>query len=45
MQDATNIKAFEGKYLELLDDLDERGRHKVSAGDTRCQEPFIDKAQ
>lgn len=31
MQDATIIKAIEGKYIELLDDLDERGRRRWAA--------------
>src|SRR5258708_18771388 len=31
MQDATIINAIEGKYIELLDDLDERGRRRWAA--------------
>src|SRR5580658_1564385 len=31
MQDATIIEAIEGKYIELLDDLDERGRRRWAA--------------
>src|SRR5580692_8834700 len=35
MQDATIIKAIEGKYIELLDDLDERGRRRWAAVESR----------
>jgi hypothetical protein len=35
MQDATIIKAIEGKYIELLDDLDERGRRRWAAVEAR----------
>src|SRR5436309_12720940 len=36
MQDATKIKAIEGKYIELLDDLDERGRRRWAAVEARA---------
>jgi hypothetical protein len=36
MQDATIIKAIEGKYIELLDDLDERGRRRWAAVEARA---------
>src|SRR5271167_4327505 len=36
MQDATIIKAIEGKYSELLDDLDERGRRRWAAVEARA---------
>jgi hypothetical protein len=35
MQDARIIKAIEGKYIELLDDLDERGRRRWAAVEAR----------
>jgi hypothetical protein len=35
MQDATIIKAIEDKYIELLDDLDERGRRRWAAVEAR----------
>jgi hypothetical protein len=35
MLDATTIKAIEGKYIELLDDLDERGRRRWAAVEAR----------
>lgn len=36
MQDATIIDAIEGKYIELLDDLDERGRRRWAAVEARA---------
>lgn len=36
MQDATIIEALEGKYIELLDDLDERGRRRWAAVEARA---------
>src|SRR5437764_14558096 len=36
MQDATIITAIEGKYIELLDDLDERGRRRWAAVEARA---------
>jgi hypothetical protein len=36
MQDATVINAIEGKYIELLDDLDERGRRRWAAAEARA---------
>jgi transposase len=36
MHDATAIKAIEGKYIELLDDLDERGRRRWAAVEARA---------
>jgi hypothetical protein len=36
MQDATMIEAIEGKYIELLDDLDERGRRRWAAVEARA---------
>lgn len=36
MQDATIIKTIEGKYTELLDDLDERGRRRWAAVEARA---------
>ncbi len=36
MQDATVINAIEGKYLELLDDLDQRGRRRWAAVEARA---------
>src|SRR5215468_5018622 len=36
MHDATVIKAIEGKYIELLDDLDERGRRRWAAVEARA---------
>src|SRR5260370_37782266 len=36
MHDATTIKAIEGKYIELLDDLDERGRRRWAAVEARA---------
>jgi Rhodopirellula transposase DDE domain len=36
MQDATILKAIEGKYIELLDDLDERGRRRWAAVEARA---------
>jgi Rhodopirellula transposase DDE domain len=35
MQDASIIEAIEGKYIELLDDLDERGRRRWAAVEAR----------
>src|SRR5687767_13774011 len=35
MQDVAIIKALEGKYIELLDDLDERGRRRWAAVEAR----------
>lgn len=35
MQDAAVIKAIEGKYIEMLDDLDERGRRRWAAVEAR----------
>ena len=35
MHDAAIIKAIEGKYIELLDDLDERGRRRWAAVEAR----------
>ena len=36
MQDSTIIEALEGKYSELLDDLDERGRRRWAAVEARA---------
>jgi hypothetical protein len=36
MHDATINKAIEGKYIELLDDLDERGRRRWAAVEARA---------
>jgi hypothetical protein len=36
MHDATVTKAIEGKYIELLDDLDERGRRRWAAVEARA---------
>src|SRR6185436_20281735 len=36
MQDATLINVIEGKYIELLDDLDERGRRRWAAVEARA---------
>jgi len=36
MHDATLIKAIGGKYIELLDDLDERGRRRWAAVEARA---------
>src|SRR5262249_35552149 len=36
MHDATITKAIEGKYVELLDDLDERGRRRWAAVEARA---------
>jgi Rhodopirellula transposase DDE domain len=36
MHDATIIEAIEGKYIELLDDLDERGRRRWAAVEARA---------
>ena len=36
MHDATLIKAIAGKYIELLDDLDERGRRRWAAVEARA---------
>jgi hypothetical protein len=36
MHDTTIIKAIEGKYIELLDDLDERGRRRWAAVEARA---------
>src|SRR5713226_4907391 len=36
MQDATIIEAIAGKYIELLDDLDERGRRRWAAVEARA---------
>ena len=36
MQDSTIIEALEGKYSELLDDLDERGRRRWAAAEARA---------
>jgi len=36
MRDATILKAIEGKYIELLDDLDERGRRRWAAVEARA---------
>ncbi|MFO0968628.1 MAG: ISAzo13 family transposase [Gemmataceae bacterium] len=36
MQDTTIVKAIEGKYIELLDDLDERGRRRWAAVEARA---------
>src|SRR5271168_4773821 len=36
MHDATIIDAIEGKYIELLDDLDERGRRRWAAVESRA---------
>jgi hypothetical protein len=36
MHDATIIKAIEGKYIELLNDLDERGRRRWAAVEARA---------
>src|SRR3954447_24951147 len=35
MHDATIVKTIEGKYIELLDDLDERGRRRWAAVEAR----------
>lgn len=36
MHDAAVVKAIEGKYIELLDDLDERGRRRWAAVEARA---------
>jgi hypothetical protein len=36
MHDATVVDAIEGKYIELLDDLDERGRRRWAAVEARA---------
>lgn len=36
MHDATILTAIEGKYIELLDDLDERGRRRWAAVEARA---------
>ena len=36
MQDATIIDAIKGKYIELLDDLDARGRRRWAAVEARA---------
>src|SRR5215210_6842293 len=36
MHDATIVSAIEGKYIELLDDLDERGRRRWAAVEARA---------
>ena len=36
MQDATIVRAIEGKYIELLGDLDERGRRRWAAVEARA---------
>jgi hypothetical protein len=36
MHDATIINAIEGKYIQLLDDLDERGRRRWAAVEARA---------
>src|SRR5271169_441599 len=36
MHDATIMTAIEGKYIELLDDLDERGRRRWAAVEARA---------
>jgi transposase len=36
MHDAQGIQAIEGKYIELLDDLDERGRRRWAAVEARA---------
>src|SRR6476661_4947331 len=36
MHDVAIIKAIEGKYIELLDDLDERGRRRWAAVEARA---------
>jgi hypothetical protein len=36
MQDAQTIEAMRGKYIELLDDLDERGRRRWAAVEARA---------
>jgi len=36
MHDAIIIQAIEGKYIELLDDLDERGRRRWAALEARA---------
>src|SRR6478672_7551286 len=36
MHDVAIIKAIEGKYIELLDDLDERGRRRWAATEARA---------
>jgi hypothetical protein len=36
MQDATIVTAIEGKYIELLNDLDERGRRRWAAVEARA---------
>lgn len=35
MHDASVVQAIEGKYLQLLDDLDERGRWRWAAIEAR----------
>src|SRR5277367_4130106 len=36
MHDATIVNAIEGKYIELLDDLDERARRRWAAVEARA---------
>jgi hypothetical protein len=36
MQNAQTLAALRGKYIELLDDLDERGRRRWSAVEARA---------
>ena len=36
MRDVAILKAIEGKYIELLDDLDERGRRRWAAVEARA---------
>ena len=36
MHDATIVNSIEGKYIELLDDLDERGRRRWAAVEARA---------
>lgn len=36
MQDVTIINAMEGKYIELLDDLVQRGRRRWAAAEARA---------
>ena len=36
MQDATIIQAIKANYIELLDDLDERGRRRWAAVEARA---------
>lgn len=36
MRDATIVNSIEGKYIELLDDLDERGRRRWAAVEARA---------